>query len=108
MNNEGLLVAKLDEIYQVIDRQHHNVHEIGVLAGLSGLAIFCYEYARFTNTNAPAELGEALLARTIDSINALLLKEDVVTTRFKSILDDIGQSLSKISNQVAKKVLVEI
>ncbi len=62
-------MAKLDEIYQVIDRQHHNVHEIGVLAGLSGLAIFCYEYARFTNTNAPAELGEALLARTIDSIN---------------------------------------
>jgi len=63
------LHTKLKEIYLAIADHHHTVNEIGVLSGLSGIALFLYEYAQFTDSLAPAELGEDLLATCIERIN---------------------------------------
>ena len=69
IDQKTLLKQKLDEIYSVTKQRHHEVQQLGVLSGLSGMALFAYAYGWYTQKEEPAEFGEDLLTTCITKIN---------------------------------------
>jgi len=63
------LKGKLHEIYEILRTKHHQVKDLGVLSGTSGIALFYFLYAKFMNDDRPADLGEELLTDCIIKIN---------------------------------------
>jgi lantibiotic modifying enzyme len=63
------LEIKLDEIAEVIKKDLEKQKDIGVLDGLSGLAIFAFEYGKFRNNESFYDLGGDILAVCINRIN---------------------------------------
>jgi len=63
------LHKKLHEIANILCNSLHIFNNPGVLAGVSGLALFMYYYSRFTGDSKYAEVGEKALERAVDMIN---------------------------------------
>ncbi|MGB3463682.1 MAG: lanthionine synthetase LanC family protein, partial [Cyclobacteriaceae bacterium] len=63
------LEAKLLEINKIIGKEYGSVHDIGVLAGTSGLALFKFYYARYTGNKEEEDKGEEILTEAFNKIN---------------------------------------
>lgn len=69
MSKEVLLLEKLDEINTVLKENHQTEDDIGVLSGISGIAIFQFYYSKLKQDEASADLGADLLSTVVEQIN---------------------------------------
>lgn len=69
MKQIEILKNKLDEISSSIENNHLKNNQSGVLAGISGIAIFSYYYSRFSNNEYYEDLGLKALTLCVDNIN---------------------------------------
>ena len=60
---------KLEEIAEILCDSTDKFDCPGVLAGVSGLALFMYYYSRFTGESKYAEIGEQALEKAVEMIN---------------------------------------
>lgn len=88
------LESKLLEINKVLDERPAPQPHIGILAGLSGLAVFKFYYARYTGNRALEDDGEELLNEAFEMIN----NEYAVPT-FCSGIAGAGWALEHLSDE---------
>jgi len=69
MREENILKEKLKEIDLVIKDHYNESTDIGVLSGISGIALFQFYYAKYTGEEIHADLGAAMLSEVIEKIN---------------------------------------
>ena len=67
---KAVLREKLAAISTIIEEKYTGESHTGILAGLSGLALFQLYYSRFLDRDEYADTGLAILTRCIDHINA--------------------------------------
>jgi len=67
--DQTFFVEKLEQINQLTQSLHPKESMLGVLNGKAGLALFQFYYAKYSNTETPADIGEDILAQSIESIN---------------------------------------
>lgn len=63
------LEVKLMEINNVLKEKYILEKNVGVLEGLSGIALFQFYYAKYTNNDEFADLGQVTLEKIIKTIN---------------------------------------
>ncbi|WP_170164461.1 lanthionine synthetase C family protein [Sinomicrobium pectinilyticum] len=69
MSSEAVLRARLEEIGAVLEKKYRETSDIGVLTGISGIAVFCFYYSRFSGKQRYADLGSEILTEVFDRIN---------------------------------------
>ena len=69
MNINSVLKDKLATISDIITAKYAEEPHLGVLAGLSGLALFQFYYSKFLDTDTFADVGLNILTTCIDRIN---------------------------------------
>jgi lantibiotic modifying enzyme len=62
------LNSKLLEIYAILKEQHYS-DNLGVLTGLTGLALFHFYYSRFANNDDSSEIGVEIITECFEKIN---------------------------------------
>lgn len=67
--NKELLEKKLQEIDQIIQSKYKDETQIGVLAGLSGIALFEFYYSKYLDIDDHADIGVEMLTECIEKIN---------------------------------------
>lgn len=68
MNIEKLK-EKLESINSIIEIEYKNEKQIGVLDGLSGIALFQFYYSKYLNVDEHADLGIEIITNCIAKIN---------------------------------------
>lgn len=63
------LEYKLNEINTIIREESHKEVNIGLINGLSGVALFQFYYAKFTDNDTYADWGQDTLIKIIEKIN---------------------------------------
>lgn len=63
------LEKKLEEIVKVLEVKHMESNHLGVLAGISGVSMFFFYYAKYKQDNKYAEIGNAILEESINRIS---------------------------------------
>ncbi|WP_299210929.1 lanthionine synthetase C family protein [uncultured Aquimarina sp.] len=66
--NTSIFHQKLEEINKIIDQQEYEESTIGVLSGLSGIALFKFYYSKFLDKDNN-DIGSILLEQSIQKIN---------------------------------------
>lgn len=66
---EAVLQEKLVTISNIVDAEYTKHEHLGVLAGLSGMALFKFYYSKFLDTGTHADTGLAILTQCIAHIN---------------------------------------
>lgn len=66
---EEILHKKLQQISSVLQEKHQDNPHVGVLAGISGMALFHYYYYGLTREESSADLGAGILAEVVEKIN---------------------------------------
>lgn len=69
MDIEGRFKIKLQEISNVLDVENIDNKEVGVLSGISGVALFQFYYSKFTEDDYHADKGVEIITKAIDIIN---------------------------------------
>ncbi|GAA4275171.1 lanthionine synthetase C family protein [Aquimarina gracilis] len=69
MNQEKLLLQKLEEISSALQQEYQNTNEMGVLSGRAGIALFQFYYSKFLQDEKPADVGVEILSSIIEAIN---------------------------------------
>ena len=64
-----IIEAKLKEIDKIIQKEYHNEKNIGVLTGLSGMALFQFYYSKYLDIPDNANTGATILGHIIEKIN---------------------------------------
>ncbi|MXO04124.1 lanthionine synthetase C family protein [Flavobacterium sp. HBTb2-11-1] len=59
---------KLDEIYKILKSEHQS-ENLGVLTGLTGLAMFHFYYSRFKNEDKASDIGVKIITDCFEKIN---------------------------------------
>ncbi len=68
-NKKFILEHKLKEIDAIIRSEYEKEAHLGVLAGLSGMALFQFYYSKYLNIDANADLGVDIISKAIEKIN---------------------------------------
>ncbi|SHG70470.1 lanthionine synthetase C family protein [Flagellimonas flava] len=69
MNIRTTLKEKLTDISQVVQEKYSEEKDIGVLAGISGCAMFQFYYAQYLNSEKQMDLGLEMISLCIDKMN---------------------------------------
>ncbi len=69
MKNKEVLEGKLKEISTILQKEYKNNENIGVLSGISGIALFHFYYSKYLDTNDQADIGVDMLEEAINRIN---------------------------------------
>ncbi|WP_025664132.1 lanthionine synthetase C family protein [Aquimarina megaterium] len=69
MNTTEILRKKLQEIHIVLSQNYGSKQDIGVLSGLSGISLFQFYYARFTENKKMEDIAIDTISETIQRIN---------------------------------------
>lgn len=67
--DKQLFHNKLKKINQILKEKYEESDQTGVLAGMSGIALFHFYYAKYTDTDEFADTGVDILTDCIDRIN---------------------------------------
>lgn len=59
----------LEQIYNTINNQREESMDLGIFAGTSGIALFCFKYSEYIASQDSFNLGLELIEKNIDSIN---------------------------------------
>lgn len=70
MNIEHRLQSKLKEIASVLEAESEENKYVGVLSGISGIALFQFYYSRYLGDDKYADQGVQNLTRMVDLINS--------------------------------------
>ncbi len=66
---DNILKEKLSTISKIIKDNYTEESHLGMLSGLSGLALFQFYYSRFVDNDEFSAIGLEILTRCIDKIN---------------------------------------
>lgn len=69
MPKEHLLTKKLNQINRAVQDNYQKEDQIGVLSGLTGLAIFQFYYSKLYEDQTSADIGSEMLSKVIEHIN---------------------------------------
>ncbi|WP_340200251.1 lanthionine synthetase C family protein [Ascidiimonas sp. W6] len=69
MNTKKILEEKLKEISVILNKEAANNQQIGVLAGISGIALFNFYYSKYLDVDTYADKGVELLNESVNRIN---------------------------------------
>ncbi len=69
MDTHSLLLKKLAQISEVLKNNYQTKEDIGVLGGISGIALFQFYYSKLIQDESQADLGVTLLTSVIEKIN---------------------------------------
>lgn len=69
MVNELGLRQKLEDINEVLIERYLNETDVGVLGGLSGIALFQFYYAKFLDSDELSDIGVKMISHCFDKIN---------------------------------------
>ncbi|WP_299894168.1 lanthionine synthetase C family protein [uncultured Aquimarina sp.] len=69
MNTESILLDKLEKISAILSENYTDNQHVGVLSGISGIALFQFYYAKFTENDAHADVGVDMISTVIEKIN---------------------------------------
>ncbi|GAA0715258.1 hypothetical protein GCM10009430_09470 [Aquimarina litoralis] len=69
MNTESILLDKLEKISAILSENYTDNQHVGVLSGISGIALFQFYYAKFTDNDAHADVGVDMISTVIEKIN---------------------------------------
>ncbi len=69
MKNESLLNEKLKEINSILQWQYTTVADVGVMAGLSGIALFQFYYSKYLDVDEHSDIGIEMISNCIEKIN---------------------------------------
>ncbi len=64
-----IIETKLKEIDKIVKEEYLNEMNIGVLSGLSGMALFQFYYSKYLNVNEHADFGAKILEHIIKKLN---------------------------------------
>ncbi|WP_452600534.1 lanthionine synthetase C family protein [Pontimicrobium sp. MEBiC06410] len=64
-----IIETKLKEIDEIIKKEYRNENNIGVISGLSGMALFQFYYSKYLDTPDNANFGVTILGDIIEKIN---------------------------------------
>jgi len=70
MLNKEVLEKKLSEIVAVLEDKHMGSDHLGVLAGISGISMFFFSYAKYKQDNKYAEIGHTILEEALNRISS--------------------------------------
>ncbi|MBW1294128.1 lanthionine synthetase C family protein [Aquimarina litoralis] len=122
MNKESVLLDKLEKISNILSENYTTNEHVGVLSGISGIALFQFYYAKFTDNDAYADIGVEMISTVIEKINEgysfptfctgiagagwtieLLAKEGFVDVDSDELLVDLDEYLSSAIIQMGEK-----
>ncbi|SHJ46989.1 lanthionine synthetase C family protein [Aquimarina spongiae] len=69
MSTKKELEKKLDEIYNILQNYQTENQNIGVLAGVSGVSLFQFYYARYKDSEEAADKGAEIISQAVESIS---------------------------------------
>lgn len=69
MLNKVELEKKLDEIAQILEAKSMESSHLGVLAGISGISMFFFYYAKYRQDNKFAKIGNEILEESINRMS---------------------------------------
>ena len=69
MFTKDILRKKLDEIHLSLCSNYKDTTDIGVLSGISGIALFQFYYAKYTKQESAANIGTEIIYQIIEKIN---------------------------------------
>jgi len=69
INNRMQLEQKLQEINKILSNKYHQDANIGVLAGISGIALFHFYYSKYLEVDTYADIGVEILGEVVNRIN---------------------------------------
>ena len=69
MNKESILLDKLAQIHTILSETVKDEKEIGVLSGMSGIALFHFYYAKFLGEESIADIGVDVITLLFQKIN---------------------------------------
>ena len=69
MFTKDILRKKLDEIHLSLCSNYKDTTDIGVLSGISGIALFQFYYAKYTKQESAANIGTEIIYEVIEKIN---------------------------------------
>ncbi|GAB5472043.1 MAG: hypothetical protein Mars2KO_01420 [Maribacter sp.] len=69
MIHDTTLENQLQKIAEAIRGHHGKENEIGVLTGLSGMALFCFYYAKYLDDDSLSDIGVKIISDCIEKIN---------------------------------------
>ena len=69
MKRQKLLLEKLKQIDTAITNNYKKNTNLGVLAGISGISLFHFYYAKFLNKQEPADVGSDMISEAVERIN---------------------------------------
>lgn len=67
--NNNLLEKALKEFSTIIPKKFKDIENVGVIAGISGIALFQFYYARLLKDEKHADIGAEIISYCIDKIN---------------------------------------
>ena len=67
--HKKLLEEKLKEIEKIISLRYKNENHIGVLSGLSGIALFQFYYSKYLDKDTYSDIGVEILTTCVDRMN---------------------------------------
>ncbi|MGB5822032.1 MAG: lanthionine synthetase C family protein [Saonia sp.] len=70
MKHEPLLHQKLKKISDILQDKYKEVEDVGVLAGISGIALFQFYYSKYLDVDEHADFGTEMISHCIDKINS--------------------------------------
>ncbi|NAS29377.1 hypothetical protein GTQ40_00190 [Flavobacteriaceae bacterium R38] len=69
MKNKLELEEKLKEISTILKEEYKENDQLGVLAGISGIALFHFYYSKYLDTDKHADVGVDILEEAVNRIN---------------------------------------
>ncbi len=69
MKHTALLNKKLKEISSILQKQHTDVTDVGVMSGLSGIALFQFYYSKYLDVDKHSDIGIEMISNCIEKIN---------------------------------------
>ncbi len=66
---KAILESKLKDIDIIIKTEYKKEEQLGVLSGLSGIALFQFYYSKYLDTDSNADVGVDIISNSIEKIN---------------------------------------
>ncbi len=117
-----ILLDKLEKISVILSENYKMNEHVGVLSGISGIALFNFYYSKFTNQESHADIGVEMISSVIEKINEgysfptfctgiagagwvieLLEEEEFIDVDSDELLSDLDDYLSSAILQMGEK-----
>ena len=69
MDEETFLLQKLEKISLLLNRNYKDETSLGILAGVSGMAVFQFYYSKYLNKDQYSDIGAEMITYCIEKIN---------------------------------------